>query len=344
MRVRSILSWLTTTRRDPSLPLPLKNVSLCVNLDQCNLRCVMCWTTYSRGRHQRAEHEMNLPRERLLELLRDPGLASLDSVCVVGGGEPFLYPWIDDLLREGPSETRRLMIMTHGGLLDRNEVVWEVARTRPLTIMVSIDGATAETYESIRRGGRWKRVVANVDRLAALPQVNRRFEFAASYVVLEQNLDEVLDFVRLCIGWGARYVHFHPAIAGEYPAQWRVDRASARYRDVMCEAIALCAKAGIALDSPEELLATPREDGSGAPGGPDPRRGCRLPFESVTVSVDGETYVCDTAFRLPYSCGNAFRDGLQGAWTSRAWSSLRDAHENDRAASHPLCSRCLLLE
>jgi len=63
----------------------------------------------------------------------------------------------------------------------------------------------------------------------------------------------------------------------------------------------------------------------------------------VTVAVDGETYVCDTAFRLPYSCGNVFRDGLHGVWSSPAWSSLRAAHENDQAASHPLCGRCLLL-
>ena len=91
MRVRSILAWLTSARRDAALP--LKNVSLCVNLDQCNLRCIMCWTTYSRGRHHRAEREMNLPRERLLELLRDPSLQALDSICAVGGGEPFLYPW-----------------------------------------------------------------------------------------------------------------------------------------------------------------------------------------------------------------------------------------------------------
>jgi len=228
--LRSILSWLSK-RRDGALP--LRNVSLCVNLDQCNLRCVMCWTTYSRGRHRRDEREMNLPRERLLELLRDPSLVELDSICVVGGGEPFLYPWIDDLLRDGPTGTRRLMIMTHGGLLDRNRAVWEVARERPLTVMVSIDGATAATYERIRLGGRWSRVVANVERLAGLPAVNPRFELAASYVVLEQNLDEVLDFVRLCIAWNVRYVHFHPAIAGEYPDTWRVDRGSQRYRDVM---------------------------------------------------------------------------------------------------------------
>jgi radical SAM protein with 4Fe4S-binding SPASM domain len=221
--------------------------------------------------------------------------------------------------------------------------VWDVARERPLTIMVSIDGATAGTYERIRRGGRWTRVVENVERLARLPAVNPRFEFAASYVVLEQNLDEVLDFVRLCIGWNARYVHFHPAIAGEYPVEWRVDRGSQRYRDVMGEAIALCGEAGIALDAPDELLAVPSGSATTAASGPDPRRGCRLPFDSVTVAIDGETYVCDTAFRLPYSCGNVFRDGLHGAWCSRAWSSLRAAHENDRAASHPLCGRCLLL-
>jgi radical SAM protein with 4Fe4S-binding SPASM domain len=348
MRLGSILTWLAGGRRaDPALdPLPLKNVSLCVNLDQCNLRCIMCWTTYSRGTHGIAEHEMDLPRERLLELLRSPSLRALDSVCVVGGGEPFLYPFMDDLLREAPTATRRLMIMTHGGLLHRSTLLWEVARTEALTIMVSIDGATAATYESIRRGSKWARVVGNVERLTTMRTVNPKFELAASYVVLDQNLDEVVDFVRLCAGWDVRYVHFHPAIAGAFPAEWRVDRASSRYREVMGRAIELCAAAGIALDSPDELLATPPAEGADpaiARDQPDPRRACRLPFESMSVSHQGEAYVCDTAFRLPYSCGNVFRDGPRGVWESDAWASLRAAHQRDEAAKHPLCSRCLLL-
>lgn len=78
--------------------------------------------------------------------------------------------------------------------------------------------------------------------LAGFPAVNPGFELAASHVVLGQNLDEVVDFVRLCVARGARYVHFYTAIAGDFPPEWRDDRASQRHRDVMGAAIELCAR------------------------------------------------------------------------------------------------------
>jgi radical SAM protein with 4Fe4S-binding SPASM domain len=63
----------------------------------------------------------------------------------------------------------------------------------------------------------------------------------------------------------------------------------------------------------------------------------------MTVNHLGDVYVCDTAFREGYRCGNVFRDGVAGAWRSAAWTSLRHAHRVGRPESHALCGRCLLV-
>lgn len=336
-----------------SEPFTVADASVCVNLNQCDLHCIMCWTLPDRERQARGFvplDPMNMPRERLLELLRSPEVMALRSLSVVGGGEPFVYPFIDDLLREGPTETRRLMIMTHGGLIHRRPALWEAARTGAITLTFSVDAATAPTYAEIRKGGDWTRLVANIDRFAAACRENPAAQLNASYVVLERNLDEVLRFLESCKRWNAGYVHFHPAIAGSYPEAWRVDRASERYLSVMRQAFEYARDNGISLDTPEELLTSPEVlagavgDAKGSNGLLDPRRSCRLHSHAMTVNHTGEVFVCDTAFRAWYSCGNVFRDGVAGAWASEAWTSLRRAHREGRPESHPLCSRCLLLE
>ena len=117
----------------------------------------------------------------------------------------------------------------------------------------------------------------------------------------------------------------------------------------MEEAFAFAQRHRIALDRPDELLTSPKllVRRNPATNGPaellDPRRSCRLHSEAMTVSHRGEVFVCDTAFRQPYSCGNVFRDGVQGAWDSLAWRSLREAHRQGRPEDHPLCARCLLI-
>jgi len=52
------------------LPFTIKDVALCINLDQCNLRCIMCWQTYARDTNRRIHHTTNMSREHLLALLR----------------------------------------------------------------------------------------------------------------------------------------------------------------------------------------------------------------------------------------------------------------------------------
>ena len=349
-------SWSPREQESPESvePFGVANASMCVNLNQCDLHCIMCWTLPDRERRRNGHlplDPMNLPRERLLEFLRAPEIQALGSLSVVGGGEPFVYPFMGDLLLEAPTPTRRLMIMTHGGLIHRSDALWQTAESAAITLTFSVDAASEETYSEIRRGGNWSQLVANIDRWADVCRRNPSALLNTSFVVLRRNLDEVLPFLELCDRWGANYVHFHPAIAGAYPEDWRVDRGSDRYLGVMREAFDFARSRRIALDTPEELLTSPVLLGDAAKDETvgrvedllDPRRSCRLHSEAMTVNHLGEVFVCDTAFRVGYSCGNVVRDGVMGAWHSPAWSSLRRAHREGRPESHPLCRNCLLL-
>ena len=343
----------------------VKEACLCLNLDQCNLRCIMCWTTYERDGNRGRYGVVDLPRDRLLALLEAPELERT-TLSVVGGGEPFVYPHLADLLRAGPTENRRLMIMTNGTLLHEHDEFWRAAERAPITLTFSVDAATAATYEKIRPPGKWDVLVRNIERFVALRERNPLLRVQTSYVILRQNLAEIPEFMLLNLRWGAGYIHFHPAIRGAFPPEWLVDPFDVEFVRTMATAADVARAHGIALDRPEELVparfvsggrivttavppALPSHSRAQRPPGPylppgDPRRSCTLHSTAMTINHLGDVFVCDTAFRVRYRCGNVFTDGIQGAWLSHAWVSLRRAHKQERPHLHPLCRHCLLVQ
>jgi len=360
-KIKYLYRLLAAVLARDTLPLGIKNVCLCLNLDQCNLRCIMCWQTYARPANRKMYHTRNMPRNDLLRLLRNKQLAEA-TISVVGGGEPFLYPYLDDLLVEAPTEHRRLMIMTNGTLLHEKPLFWEIAKTAPITLSFSIDAATPETYGKIRPPGDWPVLVNNIERYVELRRANPRLGFLSSFVVLKQNLSELMDFMRLNAKWGSEYVHIHPAISANFPEEWRVDLSDPVYLSIMAEVIEFARLHSIALDRPAELLppeelhhlepASGQDDQASSTSGAaskwklppnDPRRGCTMHTESMTINHLGQVYLCDTAFRVYYTCGNVLANGIEKTWLSTEWLSVRLAHKLRVPHLHPLCQKCLFL-
>lgn len=338
------------------IPFAVQNVCLCINLDQCNLRCIMCWQTTAREHNHKLYNKTNLPRKQLLQLLNMSAFEKT-TITIVGGGEPFLYPYMDDLLIKGPTSKRRLVIMTNGTLLHRFPQLWETAKNAPLTLMFSIDAATPITYSLVRPPGSWDDLMNNINRFVKLRRSNPQLHISTSYVLMRQNLNELLDFLHLNKKWGSNYVHIHPAMHGNFPDEWRCDYTDPEYTRIIQLAIAYAQEHGIKVDRPEELLPTPARAitkvynpdlPKPSPHFPwqtprfDPRRGCTLHTKDMTLNHLGDVYLCDTAFRVYYSCGNVFRDGITNCWISAKWLSVRLAHHLNIQHLHPLCSNCLL--
>jgi radical SAM protein with 4Fe4S-binding SPASM domain len=344
-----------------TLKVGVNNVCLCLNLDQCNLRCIMCWQTYDREANRQRHQVTNMSRVNLLGLLRSEALMDA-TISVVGGGEPFLYPYMEDLLREATVGGRRLMIMTNGTLLHHYPFLWEIAEKTNITLMFSVDAATAETYSVVRPPGYWSELTANIERFVALRENNPGLQFSTSFVVLKQNLPELVDFMRLNVRWKSSYIHIHPAIQGAFPAEWCINRRDPEYLEIIRECFALAQEHSIFMDQPEELV--PEELVSSITQGPivtspmslaqrlssrwrlhaeDPRWSCSKHTTDMTVTVTGDIYLCDTAFRACYPCGNVFEAGFMETWLSKPWLSVRLAHHLGTQERHYLCSQCLLI-
>jgi MoaA/NifB/PqqE/SkfB family radical SAM enzyme len=303
------------------VPFTVKNMALCLNLDQCNLRCVMCPQTYSREKNRDLYKTTNMSRGELRELLSSK-LSQRTTISVVGGGEPFLYPYLDDILLNAPTNQRRLMIMTNGTLLHTHPVFWEVAQKAPITLMFSIDAAIADTYESIRVQAKWSVLMENIERYVELCQKNPQLRISTSFVVLKKNVHELMDFLQLNLKWKANYIHIHPAIPGEFDPELSVDHNDPYFLKTMMDAAKFCSQHHIATDPLDTIVPSNYIDNlsmsavdpgiSLKPSRHDPRRSCTAPRESMTITHDGQVFLCDTAFRVYYSLGNVFLNNLAG--------------------------------
>jgi organic radical activating enzyme len=111
------------------------------------------------------------------------------------GGEPFLIPehhraW--DLMAETGCRAR-LQVTTNGTVW--NERVQRLLERFQVDVTVSIDGATASTYEAIRRGASFDVVAANIDRFRAACE-RAGTELRLCFCLMPDNAHELAAMVR----------------------------------------------------------------------------------------------------------------------------------------------------
>jgi len=153
--------------------------------DQCNLSC----------RHCRGMLKGSLSTERAMKLIDE--IAELKpNWVIVEGGEPLLRPDIFELLESMQQRQLKAHLITNGMLLD-SEILATLKRLG-VKVMVSIDGATAETYEKIRNGADFARVVewtGNCAREGLLEAIN--------FTILKTNCAEIPAIFKLAAAIGA---------------------------------------------------------------------------------------------------------------------------------------------
>jgi hypothetical protein len=95
----------------------------------------------------------------------------IERVELGNWGEPFLYPDIHELIKHSYNRSQIGMLSNLNHITD--EAVDAVVRYRVERIVVSLDGASQETYEEYRVNGDFQKVLVNVERIN---NMKRRFK------------------------------------------------------------------------------------------------------------------------------------------------------------------------
>jgi MoaA/NifB/PqqE/SkfB family radical SAM enzyme len=177
----------------------------------CNLSCLMCpWKEISKKAQNRG-----IMSEGVWGAIRSY-LSEVTSIDFTGGGEPLLQPKLTEWIAEAKSAGCETGFLTNAFIL-KKETARQMISAGADWIGVSMDGATADIYEEVRKGSSFERVCENLANLAALRN-GKIPKTMINFVLMEMNFHQVEEIVRLAARLGVDQVNFKQCdvIRGEH--------------------------------------------------------------------------------------------------------------------------------
>jgi MoaA/NifB/PqqE/SkfB family radical SAM enzyme len=295
---------------------------------RCNLRCSFCT---ERGPGV-AERYADLTLDDFIPM--SEGLNWASVVQLWGWGEPFLnpsYPAIFDYVTKNYPGIE-INISTNGTLLDE---AWQrkLLEYGNISVNVSINAATRKSYRRITGKDLFARLGENLRLFRKMREEYRgraRVLLSVSFVVIEENIQEIADFIDLAADFGADHVQFMDLmhITSSSPGISAAPHGEA-VRERLAEALARAAARGIGVGSflpyaENDYLALDRY-GIGAPVSGDGAclqvKPCYEPWKTMLICSDGTATLC---CRSGVVTGNLRKSGLVAVWNSDVYRHYRE--------------------
>jgi MoaA/NifB/PqqE/SkfB family radical SAM enzyme len=329
----------------PMMPIPLPSFVQIEPVGQCNLRCQMCPIQFRTDGPPNGPPAF-MPFEAFTRLVDQ--FPAMTELQLQGLGEPMMHPRFFDMVAYAAG--RGIQVSTNSNLTlltpaRAERLIWSGLHW----LHVSIDGASAATYERIRVRANWERVIGNLESLVA---TRRRLgselpRLRIVVVVMRQNLHELADLVRLaarvgvtsvfvqhlCHDFGeeslpASYRPMHDFVTEQTLVSERPDRIEAAFG----AARAAATECGIELRLPHT---TPQP----VPPGTSGRERCDWPWRGAYFSYDGQAMPCcmvATPDRMSF--GNAVEAGVVPVWQGAAYEAFRARLDSDDPPD--ICRSC----
>lgn len=172
--------------------------------NKCNLKCKMCEYKNVKKHWEITENVY----DELINLM--PYLEHL----ILQGGEVFLYKNIKQLLSVAVKEKVSIEIVTNGLLL--SEEIIKLLMDGKNIITFSIDSIIKDTYEKIRVGGNFDRLIGNLNKLFELKKTKANgIILRLHMVVMKSNYNEIENIINFAGKYGFNEVYLEP-VANKY--------------------------------------------------------------------------------------------------------------------------------
>ncbi len=313
----------------------------------CNLRCAMCLVRYRPPVNKLAGA---LPLELYRRLLDElPGLRRL---TLQGLGEPLLSPYLMDMVRLAGARRVEVGFNSNATLLSR-ATADELVGAGLDWLHVSLDGARAGTYEAIREGADFDKVVGNLAGLVAAKRAagGAKPWVRVVFVAMRRNVAELPELVELMGRVGVQEVRVQNLAhdfadtpdGGPYAEIRSYTAAEALWTGVDRERTAEAfGRARTAADAYGLELRLPRVDPR--PAGPrPPGPGCTWPWDAAYVTSAGIVQPCCMVMGDDrVALGDLNEAPFARIWTGPAYREFRARLAGDDPPE--VCQGCALYQ
>ncbi len=198
-------------------------------------------------------------------------------------------------------------------------------------IFLSLDGATKKTFESIRKGASFEKVLSNAKALADLKKSmhSEKPRIIARFVVSKKNLGEMPLLVKIAAKNGLKEIAFSEIIISQKTLSLKADVKEFEKRKKKC--LALAEKLGVKVFFP---------------GKKQPVKECNRFANEVFINPNGFVMPCHAFTQggkysesiAKYSFGNVFEKSLFSIWNSKKYQQFRQDIRNGKIPL--LCAEC----
>jgi len=175
--------------------------------DSCNLRCPSCRDKLIFHKEGSAFQLGVKLADRVNQWLSD--YHHPINVHIGSDGDPFASHVYRHFMQNVPDHDGiNFSIMTNGLMFEEVQTRIPKVISRVRKLEVSIDGATRDTYESLRLGGKWDNLLQNLRSMYALKQ-KHGFTWNWHMVVQEKNWREIPSMMAMAHRYGVDRVYFN---------------------------------------------------------------------------------------------------------------------------------------
>ncbi len=315
-KLENYLSYMASSRREAIVDyLPIR-IDF-ENVSRCNFHCTMC-TVSEWHKGKRAEDMSLADFKRLID--EQIGLV---EIKVQGLGEPTLQgAAFFDMIRYARAKHIWVRTTTNASLLHLKENYKRLVDSGVNEIQISIDGADAPTFEAIRQGSVFSRVVANCTQINAYCHEIGIERTKMWTVVQRRNRDQLPALVELAATMGFRHMAFSLNLVDFGTERWRErnDAVTVEHEFTSDEARDLMAR-GEALGVDVRFWNVTHKYTTDAA-----KNLCPWPFERAYVASDLRVVPCCIIGNPDVAELGRAEPGVTAVWSGEAMADFRRAH------------------
>ena len=287
---------------------------------RCNLKCKMCDI-----RKHPTSPEQELSLEEIKKIIDDIAGWGVKTVTLTGG-EPFLRKDFFQIAEYAMERVAHTAINTNLTLIDK-ETAEKICKLpyHKFHLEVSLDGAMAATHDSIR--GMQGSFEKSIDGIRLIRQVAKEKDtdvhIGTTCVLMEENIKEAMDLVRLAEGFNFVNVSFMPKLKSNVKLKSRDELSSMEEKSlnnldkVIEELVEYKREKGLIIN-PEPSLMKYRDYFNGSLS---TQRICNAGYMGPNIVEDGQTFICT------YFIGNIKQNSIRKIWYGKEANRIRGMTE-----------------
>jgi radical SAM protein with 4Fe4S-binding SPASM domain len=269
--------------------------------NQCNLKCIMCYHSDPLIPFQQDGRSKYMNLDLFKKIVDECSENKLYSMKLSFRGEPFMNKSFINMVKYAKSKNiLEVSSLTNATLLTK-EKAQQIIDLGLDQLIISMDGLTKKTYETVRIKSNYDTVIKNIHNLLELRGNKKKPFVRMQYTEVEENRHETKDFY-------------------DY---WKnkVDEVSISYY--------------VEFSSLEKSKASKNEipiyDGFS----------CEQLWQRVVILSDGRVSLCGTDIVPNAIVGDVNHQSIKEIWNSKKLNKIRNLHKNNNYHKMPFCKICV---